>query len=100
MDLGLDGPDAVEVFVGLAHVEELGVVGQVAVQVVDGLDHGLQRLLLAAQFLGAFGLVPDGGVLQRRVDLVQPQCFAVVVKDTPEAAGSVNSDRQAARRSS
>ena len=37
------------------------------------------------QPLRALGLVPDLGVLQRGVDFVQPQCLAVVVKDTPEA---------------
>jgi hypothetical protein len=45
--------------VGLGHLEQLGVVGQVALQVVDGLDHRFERLLLAAQFLGALGFVPD-----------------------------------------
>ena len=32
-----------------------------------------QRLLLAAQLLGALGVVPDRRVLQRGIDLVQPQ---------------------------
>ena len=40
-------------------------------------------LLLAAQLLGPLRLVPDLRVLERGVDLVQPQRFAVVVKDTP-----------------
>jgi hypothetical protein len=77
--------DRVVVLVGLGHVVQLGVVGQVALEVVDGLDHAVEFALFAAQFLGALGLVPDRRVLERGVDLVQPQCFAVVVKDTPGA---------------
>jgi hypothetical protein len=83
--LGLDGLEAVEIPLGLGHLVELEVVREVAPQVVDGLDHGLQRFLLAAQFLGTLGVVPDRGVLERRVDLVQAQGLAVVVKDTPLA---------------
>jgi hypothetical protein len=100
MRLGLDRGQAVEIALGLAHLVELGVVGQVARQVVDGLHHRLEALLLLAQLLRALGLVPDGGVFQRGVDFVQPQGFAVVVKDTPGAAGCGRSDRRAARRSS
>jgi hypothetical protein len=57
--LGLDGGEIVEGLVGLGHLVQLGVVGQVALQVVDGADHVFERLLLAAQFLGALGFVPD-----------------------------------------
>jgi len=39
--------------------------------VVDGLDDVLERALLAPQFLGALGLVPDLGVLERGVDFVE-----------------------------
>jgi hypothetical protein len=39
--------------------------------VVDRLDDVLQRALLAAQLLGALGLVPDLGVLERGVDFVE-----------------------------
>jgi len=53
--------------------------------VIDRRDDGLERLLLAPEFLGALGLVPDVGVLERGVDLVQAQGLAVVVKDTSEA---------------
>jgi hypothetical protein len=45
-------------------------------QVVDGpTTVEFQRLLLAAQFLGALGVVPDRRVLQRGVDFVQPQAL-------------------------
>jgi len=39
--------------------------------VVDGLDDGLERALLAAQLLGTLRLVPDLGVLERGVDFVE-----------------------------
>ena len=54
-----------------------------------------KQLFLAAQLLGAFWLAPDGGILERGVDLVQPQGFAVVVKDTPGEIRCAGSDRQA-----
>jgi hypothetical protein len=98
--LGLDRGEAGRVALGLAHLVELGVVGEVRRQVVDRLDHGLQRLLLAPQVLRALGLVPDARVLECRLDFVQPQCLAVVVKDTPGAAGCAGSGRRAACRSS
>ena len=100
MGLALDRRQAIEIVFGLGHLVQLGVVGQVAVQMVDRLDHGFQPLLLAAQFLCALGFVPDRRVLQRGVDFVQPQGFAVVVKDTPGAAGCGRSDQQAECRSS
>ena len=94
----LDVRQRVEVAIGLRHVVQLGVVGELARQMVDGLDHGFQRLLLAPQFLRALRLVPDGRVLQRGVDLVQPQRLALVVKDTPLARRCALSGRQAGRR--
>ena len=59
------------------------------------LDHRLQRALLAPQLLRALGLVPDLGVLQRGVDFVQSQRFAVVVKDTPGARRCARRGRSA-----
>jgi hypothetical protein len=67
----LDGLQPGLVAVGLGHLEQLGVVRQVAGQVVDGLDHVLERALLAPQLLRALGLVPDLGVLERGVDFVE-----------------------------
>ena len=74
------------------------VVGQVRRQVVDGLDDGLEGLLLAPELLSPLGLVPHARVLERGVDFVQPQRLAVVVKDTPEAARYGRSGRRAASR--
>jgi hypothetical protein len=91
----LDPDQAGLVAVGLRHLVELGVVGEVAGQVVDRLDDGLERALLAAQFLGALRFVPDLRVLERGVDFVEPQRLAVVVKDTPSAQRCARSGRPA-----
>jgi len=45
-------------------------------------DHVVEQLLLAAQFLGALGVVPDAGVLERGRDVLQACLLAVDVKDT------------------
>jgi hypothetical protein len=61
-----------DVAVGLGHLVELAVVGELAAQVVDVGDHRFEQFLLAAQLLRAFRFVPDRRVLERGVDLVQP----------------------------
>jgi hypothetical protein len=96
--LGLDREQAVEVLVGLRHLVQLGVVGEVRRQVVDRLDHGLERALLAAELLRPLRLVPDLGVLEGGVDLVQAQRLAVVVKDTPGGRPCASSGRPAGCR--
>mmetsp|Transcript_53742 Transcript_53742/g.126656 ORF Transcript_53742/g.126656 Transcript_53742/m.126656 type:complete len:295 (+) Transcript_53742:1791-2675(+) len=92
LDLGLqrlgvflDRQHAGLVAVFAAHREEFGVVGQRGGQVLDGVDHRFELALFLAELLGALGVVPDVGVLQRGVDFVQAQGLAVEVKDTPLA---------------
>jgi len=96
--IGLDGGERREIAFVLGHLVQLGVVGKVARQVVDGLDHGVQAALLAAQFLCPLGVVPDARILERGVDFVQPQCLAVVVKDTPVARRCARSGLRWCRR--
>jgi hypothetical protein len=97
--LGFDRGEAVEVLVGLRHLVQLEVVGEVAGQVIDGLDHRLERLLLATELLRPLRLAPDARVLERGDDLVQPQGLAVVVKDTPGVLRCGGSGRPAGCRS-
>jgi hypothetical protein len=47
------------------------------------VDHVFERFFFFAEFLGAFGVVPDFRVFQRGVDFVQFSFFGRVVKDTP-----------------
>ena len=55
----------------------------------------LEQLLLAAQFLGALGFVPDVGVFERGVDLVQPQRLCDRSQRYPrELLGRGGSDRR------
>ena len=95
------GDRAQRVVVGFAlrEFEELGAVLEPSVDLAQVEDDALEQLLLAAELLRPLGLVPDARVLQRRVDLVQPQCLAVVVKDTPVERACARSGRQAWCRS-
>jgi len=38
---------------------------------------------LTPQFLGAFGVVPDGGIFELALDLGQAFFLDIIVKDTP-----------------
>jgi hypothetical protein len=67
--------------------------------VIDRLDHRLQRLFLATEFLRALRLVPDRRVFEGGVDFPQAQRLAVVVKDTPSARRCALTDRPTSRRS-
>src|SRR4029079_8555788 len=91
--VGLDAEQAVDVAFLLRHLVQLAVVGEVRGEVVDRRDDRVERALLATELLGALRLVPDVRVLEGGVDLVQPQRFAVVVKDTPGGRPCASSGR-------
>jgi len=88
-----DGLQARLVAFFLAHLVELGVVGQVTLQALDGQHHAVQRLLFLAQFLGLLGVVPDRRVFQRGVDRPQAFGFGIEVKDTSASRPSGCSGR-------
>ena len=69
----------------LAHLEQLGVVGQLARELVERDDHAAERLLLLAQLLGLFRVVPDRRVFQRCVYRAQAFELGIEVKDTSVA---------------
>jgi hypothetical protein len=54
----------------MRHREEFGVVGEFGVERIQRVHHTFERFLLAAQFLGALGVVPDRRVFQRCVDVL------------------------------
>jgi hypothetical protein len=85
---------AVGVALVLAHRIELGVVGQLGAEVVQRDDNPIERLLLAAELLGALRVVPDGRVFEGRVDGPQAFGFGIVVKDT---SGGLRCGRSAMR---
>ncbi|MNV08738.1 hypothetical protein D3C71_992090 [compost metagenome] len=79
---GLDGHEARLVAFLLAHLIQLGVVGQLARELVERDDHTGERLLFLAQLLGLLGVVPDRRVFQRCVYRAQAFKFGIEVKDT------------------
>lgn len=66
--VGLDGFDGVVVAFLAGQLEQLGGAGEVCVQLGQRQHDVLKRFLLAAQFLGAFRVVPDLGVFELFVD--------------------------------
>lgn len=90
---GRDGLEAGFVAFFLAHVVELGVVGELAAELVQRDDYVVQGLLFPAQFLGTLGVVPDRGVFERGVDRPQSFSFGIVVKDTSGARPCAGSGR-------
>ena len=57
--IGLHGQDGVVVVFGAAHFEQLGAVADHGADLVDHQHHVFQLFALAAQFLGALGVIPD-----------------------------------------
>jgi len=80
--IGLNGFKAGIVAIGSRHLEQLGVVGQLAGQAVEHQHHVFERAFFFAQLLGALGVVPHRGVFERRMDFAQFEGFGIVVKDT------------------
>ena len=68
-----------------SQLQQLERITDIAIQLVQAVDHLVQGGALAAQFLGLFGIIPDPGVLQDQVDFFQPFLTAGIVKDTPSA---------------
>ncbi len=52
-------------------------------QLVEGGDEFVQTRPFAAQFLGAFRVVPDLGTLEFAVYFLETLALGVVLKDTP-----------------
>jgi hypothetical protein len=53
------------------------------------VDHVFQRFFFLAEFLRAFGIVPDLRVFQGGIDFSQAVDFDIKVKDTPEGRQTV-----------
>ncbi len=82
-DVGLDGARRRLVLFALGQLEQLAGLAEARAQLVEHVDDALELGAFAAEFLGALGLGPDGGVLEFAQDLGQPFAALVVVKDTP-----------------
>jgi hypothetical protein len=85
-DVVADGNDRGVVTLRARELEQLGAVGQQAVDVAQRADDRVERLLFLAERLGALGIVPDLRVLELAADLGQPRRLDIEVKDTSGAA--------------
>jgi hypothetical protein len=81
--LGL-GDDSV-VLLGLGHLDQFHRIREIAFQLVDGADAGLQAGTLAHDRLRVVGIVPEGWVLGERVQFGQAEDGRRVVKDASSA---------------
>jgi hypothetical protein len=54
----------------------------------------LEQLLLAAEILGAFRVVPDVGRLERAIDFDQAGALDIEVKDTPGVRSPAGTGRR------
>jgi hypothetical protein len=66
-------------------LEELPRVAQSGVEGGQAPDDGVELLLLPAEVLGASGVVPDPGILERRCDRFEAVLLRLEVKDTSAA---------------
>ncbi len=82
LDVDFDRGQRSIVRVGARHFEQFRGIAQVSAQSREATDHILQRFFLAAQFLCAFGIVPDLGVFERLGNFGQALLFGIDVKDT------------------
>jgi hypothetical protein len=95
----LDGFEGGIVAVCRGEVEEFAGIGDAGAQFGEGAHHFFEGFLFTAQVLGVFGVVPDRGVFQFRVDDLQAFRLGVVVKDTPEAPARAAGSRPGGWRS-
>jgi hypothetical protein len=65
------------------HIQQFAGLRQAVVEAADDIHHRLQLGAFAAQFLGLFGIVPNGRVFQLAEDLGQAFLLAFEVKGTP-----------------
>ncbi len=68
-----------------SHIQQVFVIRQTFIKVIDGVDHGFQCGTFAAEFLGAFGVIPDIALGQFVFYFFETLNFVGVVKDTPSA---------------
>ena len=57
---------------GLTHLDELHRVGHLAFDFAHGVDRGFETLLFLRDRLRLLGIVPQRGILDARVELVEP----------------------------
>jgi len=63
-------------------VQQLRGVANPVARGAQAGDYRFERLLLLAELLGPFGIVPDVGILEQPADFTEALPLGVVVKDT------------------
>jgi hypothetical protein len=78
--------------------EQLGAVGEAAVELGQRPDDALEGLLFLAELLGARGVAPDLRILERAADFLERLRLAVEVKATSASRRPGPSGRRACGR--
>jgi hypothetical protein len=73
------------VALGLDQVQQLAGPREARGQVADAVDGLVKQRTLATQGLRTLGIVPDLGIAELALDLLQAFALGVVVKETPSA---------------
>ena len=71
MSVGFDGNQGIGVVFFTRDVEQITGVLQASMDGREGINNGFEGLLLFAEVLGALGIVPDSGVFEFAVDLLE-----------------------------
>jgi hypothetical protein len=90
--VALEFGEARRILLGLDQLEQFGRVRDAGDDAVDLAGGRLEARSLAAVLLGAFRGVPDAGVLELAVQLLEPFTLAIVLKGTPSARGCAARD--------
>ncbi len=81
-DVGGGAVQAVVVVFRLRHLEQLARIAEVLLDLAEAEHDAFQHLALAAQFLRALGVLPDGRVFGEFDDFGQAFLLGIEVKDT------------------
>lgn len=71
-------------------IQQLAGIGQGRRQVIEQANHFFELRALLAQALRAFGILPDGGILELATYLDEPLIPRFIVKGTPLTPGCVH----------
>ena len=92
LDLGLDGAERAlrldrnrQVVFGLGKLDHADIVGEVALEALDGVDLVGEMLTLAHQLLGTIRRIPEVRQLAEGVQFGEADLCAVIVKDASSA---------------
>ena len=96
--IGFDGEQGIFVVIVLAHVKQFAAIVEAGLDFFQQQHNVFQRFFLAAEFLGALGVVPDLRVFHLLRQEGQALAFLIVVKDTSAVRRRAAPDRRACRR--